>query len=87
MILMKVVNFSFTRNSPVFATSDVYWAYALETYESFPRSSGGGDYITSWGSCCPLLTPTPKGGCMVPLEPLVEGSDSLLPPGCVVGLV
>ena len=48
---------------------------------------GGGDHITSWGICCPLLTPTPKGGCMMPLEPLVEGSDSLLTPGYVVGLL
>ena len=80
------MNFSFTRNSSVFVTSYVYWACALETYDSFP-GLGGGDHITSWGICCPLLTPTPKGGCMVPPEPLVEGSDSLLTPGCVVGLV
>ena len=59
----------------------------LKTCDSFPRSGGGSDCITSWGICCPLLTPTPKGGCMVPLEPFVEGSDSLLTPGCVIGLV
>ena len=41
------MNFSFTRDSLVFATSDVYWACALEAYDFFPRSSGGGDYITS----------------------------------------
>ena len=81
------MNFSFTRNSSVFATSNVYWAYALETYDSFPRSGSGGDRITSYRICCLLLTPTPKGGCMVPPELLVEGSDSLLTPGCVVGLV
>ena len=59
------MNFSFTRNSLVFVVSYIYWAYALETCDYFPRS-GGGDRITSWGICCPLLTPTPKGGCMVP---------------------
>ena len=81
------MNFSFTRNSSIFATLNLYWACALEICDSFPRSGGGGDYITSWGICYPLLTPTPKGRCMVPTEPLVEGSDSLLTPVCVVGLV
>ena len=80
------MNFSFTRNSSVFATLDVYWACALETCVSFPKSGSGSDRITSWGICSPL-TPTPKGGCMVPLKPLVEGNYSLLTPGCVVGLV
>ena len=41
------MNFSFIRNSSIFATSDVYQACALETCDSFPRSSGGGDHITS----------------------------------------
>ena len=41
------MNFSFTRNSLVFATSIVDRAYALETCDSFPRSGGGGDRITS----------------------------------------
>ena len=81
------MNFSFTRNSSVFATSDVYWACALETCGSFPKSGGGSDHTTSWGICYPLLTPTPKDGCMVPLETLVEGNYPLLTPGCVVGLV
>ena len=81
------MNFTFTRNFVVFATLDVYWACALETRDSFPRSDGGGARITSWGICYPLLIPTPKGGCMVPSELLVEGSDSLLTPGCVVRLV
>ena len=47
------MNSSFTRNSSVFVTSNVYWACALETCDSFPRLGGGGDYITSPGICCP----------------------------------
>ena len=35
----------------------------------------------------PIDTYSKGGGCMMFLEPLVEGSDSLLTPGCVVGLV
>ena len=66
------MNFSFKRNSLVFATSDVYLACALEACDFFLRSNGGGDCITSWGICYPLLTPSPKGGYMVPSEPLVE---------------
>ena len=42
------MSFSFKRNSLVFATSNVYWACALETCDSFPRSGSGGDHITSW---------------------------------------
>ena len=81
------MNLSFTRNSSFFATSDVYWACVLETCDSFPRSSVSGDHITSSEICYPLLTPTSNDGGMVPPEPLVEGSDSLLTPSCVFGLV
>ena len=41
------MNFFFTRNSSVFATSDAYWACALKTCDSFPRLGAGGDRITS----------------------------------------
>ena len=36
------MNFSFTMNSSICATSDVYWACALEAYDFFPRSGDGG---------------------------------------------
>ena len=62
------MNYSFTRNSLVFATLNVYRACALEACDFFPRSGGKGDCITSWGICCPLLTPTLDGGFMVPLS-------------------
>ena len=78
------MNFSFTRNSLVFALLDVYWACALETCDFFPKSGGEGDCITSRGICHPLLTPTLKGGCMVPPKSLIEGSGSLSTPGYVV---
>ena len=41
-------------------------ACVLETCDFFPRPGGGGDSITSWRICCPLLTPTLKGRYMVP---------------------
>ena len=64
------MKFSFIRKSySVFITLDVYWAC-----DFFLRSGDGGGCITSWGIYSSLLTPTPKGGCMVPLKPLVEGS-------------
>ena len=59
------MNFSFTINSSVSATSDSYGAHALEACDFFPRSGGRGGYITSWRICCPLLSITLVGGCMM----------------------
>ena len=41
------MNYSNSRNSSVFSTSNVYWAYALKACNFFPRSGGEGDCITS----------------------------------------
>ena len=41
------MNFSFTMNSSVSTTLDVYWACALEACDFFYRSGGGGGCIIS----------------------------------------
>ena len=60
------MNLSFTMNSSISATSDVYWAHASEACDFFPMSSSRGGCITSWRICCPLLSFSPVGGYMMP---------------------
>ena len=81
-----MMNFSFTMNSSVFATLDVYWARALEACDFFPRSGGGGGCLTSWRICCPLL-PFTHIGCMMPLEPPLKEMSPSYALVCVSGLV
>ena len=81
------MNFSFTMNSLVFATSDVYWFRALEARDLFPRSGGGDGYITSWRTCCPLLPFSHAGNCMIPPKPPLKEKPLSYAPHCVSGLV
>ena len=76
------MNFSFTMNSSVSATLEVYSARALEACDLFPKSGGGGGYITSWKICCPLLFFSHAGGCMMLLEPPLKEK----PPSYALGL-
>ena len=81
------MNFSFTMNSSVSTTSDVYLAHALETCDFFPRSGGGGGNITSWRICCPILPFSPTSDCMMPPEPPLKEKPPSYAPRCMNGLV
>ena len=47
VILRKSDELLFHKDPSVLTILDVYWACALETYDSFPRLGARGDYITS----------------------------------------
>ena len=66
------MNFSFTRISSVFDTSNVYWTCALEACDFFPRSCV---FSTSKGLVNDLVLGrfvTTEDVCTVPLEPQAE---------------